>query len=50
MVGLVQVSVRFMTVNEVIECGRVERMKNGTDVESTDSEVCQARIRCQQKG
>jgi len=26
--------VRFMTVNQVRECDRVERMKNGADVES----------------
>jgi len=26
------------------ECGRVERMKYGADVESTDGEVCLARI------
>ena len=36
--------VRFVTVNQVRECVRVERMKNGTDVKSTDAEVCRARI------
>ena len=33
-----------MTINQVRECGRVKRMKNGADVESTDGEVCRARI------
>ena len=33
-----------MTVNQVRECVRVERMKNGADVKSTDAEVCRARI------
>jgi len=33
-----------MTVTQVRECGRVERIKNGANVESTDGEVRRARI------
>jgi len=33
-----------VSIEHVTECGRVERMKNGADVESTDGEVCWARI------
>ena len=36
--------VRLLAVNPVTECDIAERMKNGADVESTDSEDCRARV------
>jgi len=42
--GFGATEVRVVTINQVRECGRVKRMKNGADVESTDGEVCRARI------
>jgi len=33
-----------MSIEHVRECGRVEGMKNGADVESTDGKVCRATI------
>jgi len=34
-----------MAVNQVRDCGRVERMKNGADDENADGEVLRARIK-----
>jgi len=34
-----------MAANQVRDCGRVERMKNGADDESADGEVLRARIK-----
>jgi len=36
--------VRFLAVNQVRECDIAKRMKNGADVESTDSEDCRTRV------
>jgi len=33
-----------VTIDRVTEYGRVDRIKNGADIESTDSEVCRATI------
>jgi len=34
-----------MAANQVRDCGRVERMKNGADDENADGEVLRARIK-----
>ena len=36
--------VRVVGVDQIRQCSRVKRMENGTDVESSQSEVCWARI------
>ena len=50
--GFGATEVRVVTINQVRECGRVKRTKNGADVESTDGEVCRGQdsIRCHKKG
>jgi len=33
-----------VTIKQVIECGTVNKFENGVDTESTNNEVCRARI------
>ena len=35
----------MVTVDKIRDSSRMERLKNRTDVESTESEICWARVR-----
>jgi len=37
--------IRMVTVDKIRDSSRMERLKNRTDVESTESEICWARVR-----